>query len=330
MPCYNVAPYVGRCIESIEHQDIPQEKYEVICVDDCSPDNTGEVIKEYQQKYPNIIYHRHETNKTAGGARNTGIDLAQGKYIWFVDPDDEVEMNVLQTLYDRADKMQADILSFNIIVVAENGTAYKGTNVQCVNEVLRGQNFILKYHAKENLYAITTVYKSIYRKDYLILNHLRYPEIKSSQDVVFVWKSILLAQRMSSIDLPCYKYIRRSNSMTGSKGKKKANATLSASVLYSYELQKILDTFFFEDKSFVDTIKKDIRGSVNGDSRPVLQMSSQEIQKFYYGLKEHTQELCILQSYMNRKTKNIFNYHLPYFLWRIMIGGYQIAEKIRK
>lgn len=330
LPCYNVAPYIGRCLESIEHQDIPQEEYEVICVDDCSPDNTGDVIREYQQRYPNIVYHRHETNKTAGGARNTGIELANGKYIWFVDPDDAIESNVLHTIVDRAERLHTDILSFNIIVVNEKGNACPSINMEDVGEVLTGQEFILRHHSQNNLYSLTTVYKSVYSRNFILENNIRYPEIKSSQDVVFVWKSILLAQRMSSIDTLCYRYIRRQNSMTGSKGKKKANATLSASILYSYELQNILNTFIFEDKCIVDTIKKDIRGSVNGDSRPVLQMNSQEIRKFYNGLKEHTQELCVLQSYMNRKTQNIFNYHLPYCLWRIMIGGYQIAEKIKK
>ena len=79
LPCYNVAPYIGRCIESIEHQDIPQSEYEVICVDDCSTDDTVQKIKEYQAKYPNIQLICHTENKTAGGARNTGMDAAKGE-----------------------------------------------------------------------------------------------------------------------------------------------------------------------------------------------------------------------------------------------------------
>jgi glycosyltransferase involved in cell wall biosynthesis len=120
LPCYNVTPYIGRCIESIEHQDIPQSEYEVICVDDCSTDDTVQKIKEYQAKYPNIQLICHEVNKTAGGARNTGIDAAKGEYLWFVDPDDAIVENVLGDLSKQIEKLKVDILFFNYNYIDED------------------------------------------------------------------------------------------------------------------------------------------------------------------------------------------------------------------
>lgn len=326
LPCYKVAPYVGRCIESIEHQDIPQEEYEIICVDDCSPDNTGDVVRQYQQQYANIVYHRHSVNKTSGGARNTGIDLARGEYIWFVDPDDTIEPNVLRTLVERADVLQTDMLSFNTTTISENGLTHCSDNMHWIDEVLTGQQFILKFHKGESLYALTTVYKSLYRTKYLHENDIRFPQIKSSQDVVFVWKSILLTKRISSVNLRCYRYIRRGNSMTGSNGKKKANAILSASVLYPNQLQDILENFFFDDDSLKETLRKDIKGSVNGDSRILLVVSNAELRLFYKALQEHRGSIDRLKGYMNRKTKNILNYYLPYFIWWLVVKGYKMYK----
>ena len=324
LPCFNVAPYIGRCIESIERQDMSQDEYEIICVDDCSPDNSGDIIRDYQNKYSNIIYHRHEINKTSGGARNTGIDLARGEYIWFVDPDDEIELNVLNIIYQTAVKRETEILLFNLRHINESGKETEIRKYFDCEETISGQEYVLKYCSKNSLYDVAAHCCCLFKKEFIITQDIRYPEIKSSQDVVFVWKAVLLARRMSSINTVCYRYIRRIDSMTGSEGKKKADATLSASVLYPFELQRILDTFEFIDYSFIDTIKRDIVGSVNDDSRSLFKMTSQEVRNLYYGLNEHHTEVDSLRNYMNRKTRHILNYRMTYFFWRIMVETYKL------
>ena len=125
LPCYNVAPYIGRCIESIENQDIPQSDYEVICVDDCSTDDTVRKIKEYQAKYPNIQLICHEVNKTAGGARNTALDNANGKFVWCVDPDDSIQLNVVGKLIKKAEEQDLELLLFNYSLQTEDGKEQK-------------------------------------------------------------------------------------------------------------------------------------------------------------------------------------------------------------
>ena len=112
LPCYNVAPYVARCLESIERQDIPQDEFEVICVDDCSTDQTVETIRFYQQIYSNIFLFCHTENRTAGGARNTGIKHAKGEYLWFVDPDDAITADVVGELYSIIYTHNLDALLF--------------------------------------------------------------------------------------------------------------------------------------------------------------------------------------------------------------------------
>ena len=78
LPCYNIGRYVAGCLDSLYSQDIPETAYEVICVNDCSTDNTREVILSYSAKHPNLTLIDHTENLTAGGARNTGIQASKG------------------------------------------------------------------------------------------------------------------------------------------------------------------------------------------------------------------------------------------------------------
>ena len=319
LPCYNVAPYIGRCLESIEHQDIPQEEYEVICVDDCSPDNTGDVIREYQQRYPNIVYHCHETNKTAGGARNTGIELAKGKYIWFVDPDDAIVENVLAGLYDKAKELNTDVLFFNKNYINEKGESRQDIQFADLNEVIPGQQFFMKYCPNKRLAEVTSVWREIYNRDFCILNGLRYPEIRSSQDVVFAWKAFLLAQRVSAISDVCYNHFRRPNSTTGSRGRLKAESAISASLLYPNELLNLIETLHFDNEVFPNDLRFGIHCALNDDSRKVFLMDRAERKRFYRIMKEKRVVIDRLCSEMNRKTRLIFEYKMPLLFWLMVI-----------
>lgn len=112
VPFYNVEPYIEQCIRSLYDQDIPQSEYEVICVDDCSPDGSRAIVERLQKEYPTLKLLTHTENKRQGGARNTGLKVAQGQYIWFVDGDDLIKPNCLKGMLNQAEKEDLDILKF--------------------------------------------------------------------------------------------------------------------------------------------------------------------------------------------------------------------------
>ena len=113
VPFYNVEPYIEECIRSLYNQDIPQEEYEVICVDDCSPDGSRAIVERLQKEYSTLRLLTHTENKRQGGARNTGMRVAQGRYIWFVDSDDYIKPNCLKGLLEQAENEDLDILDFD-------------------------------------------------------------------------------------------------------------------------------------------------------------------------------------------------------------------------
>ena len=323
LPCYNVAPYVGRCIESIEHQDIPQSEYEVICVDDCSNDNTVDVIRMYQERYGNIHLICHQTNKTAGGGRNTGLDAAQGEYVWFADPDDKVEARVLKKLYQHAASKDVDILAFNIRDSYEDGVGVNQAMYTDSSKVLNGSEFYLQPHLK-GLHSAESVYASLYKRDFLRRKALRFPEIKASQDVVFTWTCVLAAERCASVADVCYDYIHRPNSTTGSNGQYSANTILSHALLFAIELQRIIDANPGINEQLMGQLMDTQNYALNGSSRRIIKSNRKERKQFYQSLKSYAIEIQQFQAKMNRKTKNIFKYERPYGLWMCYIYLYRM------
>lgn len=328
LPCYNVAPYIGRCVESIEHQDIPQSEYEIICVDDCSTDDTVRKIKEYQAKYPNIQLICHTENKTAGGARNTGLDHARGEYIWFVDPDDSIKENVVGKLIKKAEEQDLEMLLFNYILQTEDGREQKSSVYKSLDDIMIGVDYTITQCAPRYLYDMASHTCCLYKRAFLEENQIRYPLIRSSQDVVFVWKAVLLAQRVSSESDYCYHVYRRPESTTGSKGRLYANAVISASLLYVAEIEKLRT--LTDNQLIEQNLLKEIRLSINDDSRKVLQMGRSEQRLFYKEIRKHNTKVNRFYDIMDRKTKVIFNYRLPYVIWQLMMWMYMLKNNLKK
>lgn len=97
VPMYNMGKYIARCLETLVHQDINPEQYEILVVDDGSLDESAAIVKNYQKQY-NQVKYIYQTNKGQAAARNVGIRIAQGKYICFVDADDFVRKNIFGKL----------------------------------------------------------------------------------------------------------------------------------------------------------------------------------------------------------------------------------------
>ena len=106
VPVYKVEPYLRKCIDSILNQTF--KDFELILVDDGSPDNCGKICDEYAEKDERIIVI-HNENMGVSSARNCGIDKARGKYIAFIDPDDEIESNMYEELIELSEKNGLDI-----------------------------------------------------------------------------------------------------------------------------------------------------------------------------------------------------------------------------
>lgn len=120
VPVYNVEQYIGRCIESIQHQTL--KDIEIIIVNDCTPDNSMQIVENYAIQDSRIKVINHESNKGLMWARRTGYMAAVGDYITFCDSDDFLPNDALQTLYNISLKTKSDIVSGDMQILFDNGT----------------------------------------------------------------------------------------------------------------------------------------------------------------------------------------------------------------
>lgn len=116
IPVYNTEKYLKRCINSIINQTFPD--FEIIIIDDCSNGNCKEITDSYKDE--RIIYIKHEKNRGTLSARKTGSINSNGQYITYIDPDDELELNALEKVYNTLKDNNYDVIQFSVKSISLN------------------------------------------------------------------------------------------------------------------------------------------------------------------------------------------------------------------
>lgn len=201
VPVYNVEKYLNRCVDSLLNQDIDKNQYEIILIDDGSPDRSGVMCDEYSQKYSNI----HVVHKTNGGladARNAGLDVAQGKYIMFVDSDDYIKENVLQQLLSIAEQYNTEICVYKLLVLDENN------NVIPIKHPNQQFELYHIYDSEDVLYTIdiSSVCAALYSRDFINSHNIRFTKGITHEDVDFSNRVYALVHRILFTDVLVYFY----------------------------------------------------------------------------------------------------------------------------
>lgn len=208
IPIYNVEKYIERCINSIFEQNLASEDYEVLLIDDETPDQSGEIAKKIAESRDNYHYI-FQKNKGLGGARNTGILHAKGNYILFLDSDDWLDRNSIRELLNEVHQRDLDILIFNMKNVSSNGDITEQKCDIIPLQVFTGQDFIIN----NELYILPCA--TLYRRDILIKNNIFFREGIFHEDVDFYLKTILNAQKVMYIpNKRIYNYYKNEQSIT--------------------------------------------------------------------------------------------------------------------
>lgn len=212
VPFYNTERYISKCLESLIDQNIPESKYEILCIDDCSQDNSREIILKYKEKKQNITLIEHKVSLKAGGARNTGLRNSRGRYIWFIDSDDWIVPNCLEKLLNICFKNELDVLSFNFARADDNGTILKEGISYKDTKVTDGITFVNQNFGNNFVNHLGYVWQNIYYRDFLFDNDILFPENVYWEDTVFPPKAILLSNRVCSVRDIIYYYRFNTNS----------------------------------------------------------------------------------------------------------------------
>lgn len=218
IPMYKVEDYVERCIRSLENQDIPKTDYEIICVNDGSPDNCLGIITELQQDFSNIILIDQE-NQGVSVARNNGIKAARGNYVLMIDPDDFILPNCLKRKLEIIENLDLDVAYTGYIIFDENmNECYRYDLSICDNEILSGIDFFNKYErGKVEIQDPDRSWAIFFRSQYLHDRNLEFLEnVPYLEDGEFMTRVNCVAERVCFLSNPFYLRTTRQGSATHS------------------------------------------------------------------------------------------------------------------
>lgn len=190
IPIYNASETITRCLDSIWSQGMEDDVYEVICVNDCSTDNSLKVLSEIGRKHPNLRLFSNDVNLRAGGARNRGVRNAVGDFIVFIDADDYFHPGALKSAVEYQKKHDLDILVCDFArhtIDKENNMLVHRFKSQ---EVMPGRDFLV---VNSLPYA---PWKYVFKRNLMVDNNVFFAECVSCEDVDWSHKIAFYAQTM--------------------------------------------------------------------------------------------------------------------------------------
>lgn len=206
VPVYNVEKYVVKCLNSVYIQTY--HDFEVVIVDDGSTDNSLDIVRKYQKSHKSNTLLISQENGGLGAARNTGVLNSTGEYLLFLDSDDTIEPNALQTLYDLAIKKDADMAIFDMSLVTEDGQQLKiGSGYK-----EKRDDFTLN-EAPDLLVQTPSACNKMFRKSLFSDNEITFPSRVWYEDLHTIPKLFAYANKVTYIKMPLYNYLLRGGSI---------------------------------------------------------------------------------------------------------------------
>ena len=268
LPIYNVEKYLPKCIESVIAQTL--KDIEIICINDCSNDNSENIIREYMKKDDRIKIIHNEKNIGVGFSRNIGVDCSNGEYISFIDSDDFIENDYLENLYSTAIKYDADIVFTNNIYTVNEVKGYikpyyhnrlEKWKKDFEDKCFEGKsNFNVSTTEKENTpeYPLVAVWNKLYKKSFILNNNLKFQNYIVSEDSEFFYKYLVYNPNMYYNNKAKYYYVQRKSSAVHSieKDEKTVSDALSVfrNIFNFYKEKKInllKESSFYNFNSFL-------------------------------------------------------------------------------
>ena len=236
VPVYNVEDLLSKCLDSLVNQTF--DDYEVIVVNDGSPDNSQNIIDDYYNRYPNVIKPLKKENGGLSSARNYGLKYAEGEYVLYVDSDDWVSSDILEKMYSLAINDSSDIVVCRSYMV-------RNDNLEEMDQEILSLDLYKRYILNR-----PSAHCKLVKKEILLHSELAFLEGHHYEDIAEVPAFCLYAKNISFVDDYLYYYLVREGSIMHNKE-------------YSEKLNDIFDsidnlTNIFINKNAFDKYKDEL------------------------------------------------------------------------
>lgn len=242
VPCYNLAGYTRKCVDSILKQTY--KNIELIVIDDGSTDETPEILQEYADKDKRVVFVRQK-NQGAGVAINYAVSIANGNYITFVDNDDWIEESMYEKLHTALVENSADMAVCNYNLVYEDHTecCYSKMRNEVVDVYDDVYGYFSRYCAcpKPNNYTWTRLYKA----EIIRNSDVRFEYFPMGADTLFNFKLLPLIKRVAFVKDGLYNYVQRKSSSVYTSAKK-----YNIAQVYADGFEALAD--YYEEKGYVE------------------------------------------------------------------------------
>lgn len=297
IPSYNSAHTVKRCLDSIYALSLKAEEFEVIFVDDCSTDNTCDIVAEYHTQHPNITLLKQPTNNRQGAARNKGMSVAKGEYICFVDSDDAVTEGIVAAIR-LAKEQNTDMTVFHFVNANEHGIIIKEADKLSFKEeqeIFSGVDMQNKHS-----YWCSAPWGYIYKAAFLLKVNYPFAEGALYEDSDFVAAHLYYAQRMVySSELGYVAYYREGSTTHSTSYKNTADYFLLGSRMLAFYtiIQQDIDSHKRTDdglQQFADGILEGAIHNVTMSLKRLFKLNTPaEIVRYYTRIDSHVNRRAI-------------------------------------
>ncbi|MBP5435863.1 glycosyltransferase family 2 protein [bacterium] len=320
IPIFNAEKYITSCIDSLLAQTFTD--FELVVVDDGSPDKCGEICEKYAKKDPRIRVI-HQENRGQSAARNRGIELAQGVWITFVDSDDSVSEIYLRTLWEEAQSSNSSMIMCNCAEISETGRKIAQDTPSCFERFTVSEELLIKLYHNGCFYWVAG--GKLIKKS--ILAHNPLPEGRIYEDNATVCKWLVEAEHISITNSNLYFYFTNPEGTTRQKfSLKKLDlswAFKEQEIFYESigfkEMQKIVGKDYIIHT--INLLKKAYASSDSNDER-VLSLTN-EVETY---IKEHRNQMTF--SPREQKIVSLFLFFKSVKLLKQAMRLYYNAEKL--
>lgn len=197
IPVYNSEKYIERCIESVLNQTF--QNFELIVINDGSKDNSQEILEGYKEKYANKIMLINQENMGVSKTRNKAIKIANGEYIVFIDNDDYIDNDYIETHIQNIEEVNADIVM----------SGYRRVNID--KKVLFKQKLLNTNWSK---YIVLAPWAKIYKREFLLKNNIEFLDYAIGEDVYFNLVAFAKEPKIEIIDYIGYNWFFNTKSVS--------------------------------------------------------------------------------------------------------------------
>lgn len=201
IPIYNAAEFLGECLDSVLAQTLTD--IEVICVNDGSPDNSLEILREYEKKDSRIKII-DQKNQGAGAARNHGMSVARGEYLSFLDSDDFFDRDMLKDAYEAAHDCGADVCVFDADLFNHTTKTFRKCTWAFRRQFFPNRNPFspLDEDVRENIFRMFNgwPWDKLFRREFVQKIGLQYQNLRTTNDMFFVFIGLARAKKIVTVD----------------------------------------------------------------------------------------------------------------------------------